>query len=171
MKHRPWQKNAYQGTSLLAGVLLLLFIFVSVGYFYFLQGDDSATAAADDAYLVAQAQWDEMRPVAFRYEVIYSASPDGTASTAYKVTEEGSMQYAVYKPSGEVLPSSTKVPAENVMTVDRLLAKIASAGHCSATVDASYDPRFGFPTRAEFETDDGHREHFVIRDFEVLNYQ
>ena len=171
MKHRPWQKNAYQGTSLLAGVLLLLFIFVSAGYFYFLQGDDSATAAADDAYMEAQAQWDEMRPVAFRYEVIYSASPDGTASSAYKVTEEGTRQSAVYKPSGEVLSSSTKVPAENVMTVDRLLAKIASTDHRSAMVDASYDPRFGFPARAGFETDDGHWERYVIRDFEVLNYQ
>ena len=36
MKHRSWRNTGFQPTSLIAGVLLLLIVFVSVGYFFFL---------------------------------------------------------------------------------------------------------------------------------------
>tara|TARA_R110002049_G_scaffold272614_3_gene450232 strand:+ start:1696 stop:2211 length:516 start_codon:yes stop_codon:yes gene_type:complete len=171
MKHRPWRKSVFQGTSLLAAVVLLLFVFVSAGYFYFLQGDNPDDAPPDAALLAAQAQWDETRPAAFRYELLYGTSVDGDASLAYTVTEEGARHSAVARPLAESSSAVGTVPDEQVMTIDRLLATIENADAHTARIDASYDPRFGFPAQVEFHLSDGRWQRYVIRDFEVLEYQ
>lgn len=148
MKHRSWRKTGYQPTSLIAAVLLLLVVFVSVGYFFFL--GDPPVSAEQDALLaklqVRRSEWEEKRPPAFRYEV------ERECECPLDYTEPFNVVEYLDEPDNESWIDDS---------FDILIVAIQSGD----TVNIVYDPRYSYPN--DYSVGD---EQTYVRDFEVLRY-
>jgi hypothetical protein len=144
MKHRSGRKTGFQPTSLIAGVLLLLILFVSVGSFFFLyQPGLSPNQEAALAELRARrAEWQDERPPAFRYEVERSA--------------ENSPPFTVVEDLND---------PDTRAWIDDFFASLEETMLAGEPVSVSYDARFGYPSNFTIGNEDT-----IVRDFEVLRY-
>jgi len=148
MKHRCWRKTGFQPTSLIAAVLLLLVVFVSLGYFFFLA---EPHVSAEQERLLAELQvrrseWVEKRPPAFRYEVERDCECPLDYTEPFKVVE--------YLDE-----------ADNHSWIDDYFIDLEEAIRSGDAVDIRYDPRYSYPN--DFNIAD---EQVFVRDFEVLRY-
>lgn len=148
MKHRSGRKTGFQPTSLIAGVLLLLILFVSVVYFFFLHqpGLSPEQEAAVVELRARRTEWQDERPPAFRYEVERQC--------------ECPLDYIEPFTVVEYLDES-----DNRAWIDEFFTLLEAAMLAGEPVSVSYDARFGYPN--DFTVD--HEDTFV-RDFEVLRY-
>ena len=144
MKHRSERKTAYQPTSLIAGVVFLVILFVSVGYFFFLyqpglsQNQELALAELRER----RAEWEDERPPAFRYEV-------GRSSGDIEL-------FIVVEDMDE---------PNNRAWIDEFFKLIEITMLAGEPVSVSYDARFGYPNDFTIAN-----EVTIVRDFEVLRY-
>ncbi len=148
MKHRSERKSNYQPTSLIAGVLLLLILFICVAYFFFLhQPGLSSDQEADLAELHdRRTEWEDERPPAFRYEV------ERRCECPLDYTEP----FAVVEYLDE---------EDNHSWIDAYFTLIEATMRAGEPVSVSYDARFGYPNDFTIANEDT-----FIRDFEVLRY-
>lgn len=148
MKHRSWRKTGFQPTALIAGVLLLLVVFVSVGYFFFLS--TTPLTLEHEAQLAElqtrRSEWIEKRPPAFRYEVERECECPLDYTEPFKVVE--------YLDE-----------ADNYSWIDFYFDSLQDAILSGAEVGIDYDPRYSYPN--DFFVAD---EQTFVRDFEVLRY-
>lgn len=144
MKHRSERKTGYQPTSLIAGVVLLLILFVCIGYFFFLNqpGLSQNQALALTELGERRAEWQDERPPAFRYEI---GSSDNDIEP-FAVVED------------------LDVP-DNRGRIDEFFTLIEESMLAGEPVAVSYDARFGYPS--DFTIGN---ENTFVRDFEVLRY-
>lgn len=144
MKHRSERKTDFQSTSLITGALLLLILFVCVGYFFFLHqpglSPDQEAALAE--LRERQTEWQDERPPAFRYEVEQSADDDEPFTVVEDIDEPNTRAW-----------------------LDEFFARIEVAMLAGEPVSVSYDARFGYPSDFTIGSEDTH-----VRDFEVLRY-
>lgn len=148
MKHRSARKPGFQPTALIAGVLLLLVIFVSVGYFFFLS--TTPLTPEHEAQLaelqLRRSEWIEKRPPAFRYEVQRECECPLEYTEPFKVVE--------YLDE-----------ADNYSWIDYYFDSLEDAIRSGIEVGVDYDPRYSYPN--DFFVAD---EQTFVRDFEVLRY-
>jgi len=148
MKHRSWRKPGFQPTSLIAGVLLIMIIFVSVGFFFFLH--QPGLTAGQEVMLVElrerRAEWERKRPPAFRYEV------ERQCACPLDYTEP----FTVIEYLDE---------ADNHPWIDEFFQAIEESLLAGDPVTVSYDARYAYPN--DFSLDN---EDVFVRDFEVLRY-
>jgi hypothetical protein len=148
MKHKPRRKPSFQATTFLAGVVLLLILFVSAGYMFFLHqpglSPDQEVALAE--LRARRASWEAKRPPAFRYEVERSCECTLDYTEPFDVVE--------YRDD-----------PDNRAWIDEYFVKIEAAMLESTSAPVRYNPRFDFPN--DFRLGD---EEIFIRDFEVLEY-
>lgn len=147
MKHRGVRESGFQPTSLIAGVLLLLVMFMSVAYFFFLTG-----LSPEQETLLAQlqerrAEWQDKRPPAFRYEIERECECPLDYIEPFTVVE--------YRDA-----------PDNQAWIDEYFQQLEDAILDGGDVAISYDPRFSYPN--DFHIAD---EQTYIRDFEVLEYE
>lgn len=148
MKHRSGRKPGFQPTALIAGALLLLFVFVSAGYFFFLS-EPGLSAAQQQMLLQLQTrrdEWQQKRPPAFRYEIERDCACPLDYIEPFTVVE--------YRDD-----------ADNQAWIDDYFARLEAAIVAGNEVGIRYDPRFSYPN--DFHIAD---EQTFIRDFEVLEY-
>lgn len=149
MKHRAPRKPGFQPTSLIAGVLLLLVVFVSAGYFFFLAG--SGLSPADEASLAQlherRDEWRARRPPAFRYEIERECECPLDYIEPFTVIE--------YRDD-----------PDNQAWIDLYFERIEEGIRAGSDVTVRFDPRFSYPN--DFQIAD---EQTYIRDFEVLEYE
>lgn len=170
------RQGSFQSTTLIAGVVLLLILFVSVGYFFQISGiaeDDSASKKLVELRSHADI-WQNNSPRSFRYVVERLCTCSVVVTAPYIATEErgnrsATFNVAVESGDGEFLDS----PPEPVWVTD-IFDKIEAAIelHGETTVDVSYDDTYGYPTRVDIrhlrpETN----MNYLIRDFEVLEHR
>ena len=159
---------AFQATTLIAGALLLLILFVSAGYFFWLpQGGDADPAVAAP---VAR-HWDRWRkaePRAYRYVVRRSCDCSRDFLAAYTVTvEDGRASAAFDIPVESSDGGFVDVPPEPD-TIEDIFAAIRSANANGDDVSAGYDRRRGFPVAVTIRTRSGNTG-WEVRDFQVLD--
>jgi hypothetical protein len=148
MKHRSGRTTGFQPTALIAGVLLLLIVFVSVGYFFFLYqpGLSVEQEAALAELRDRRTEWEDERPPGFRYEV------ERRCECPLEYTEP----FAVVEYLDE---------ADNRAWLDEFFALIEATMLAGQPVSVSYDARFGYPNDFTIANEDT-----FVRDFEVLRY-
>jgi hypothetical protein len=148
MKHRGKRNTGLQSTSLITGVLLLLIVFVSVGYFFFLHqpGLTPVQEAALAELRERRAEWEAERPPAFRYEVERQCDCPLDYIEPFTVVEY------LDEP-------------DNHAWIDEFFTVLEAAMLAGESVSVSYDARFGYPN--DFTVAD---EDTFVRDFEVLRY-
>lgn len=148
MKHKARRKQGFQHHILIAAVALLLILFVSTGYMYFLHqpGLSPDQEAALIELQARRASWQAKRPPAFRYEVERSC--------------ECPLDYIEPFDVVEYLDDPDNRP-----WIDEYFSKIEAAMLDGENIAVSYNPRFDFPNDFTIGAEDT-----FIRDFEVLEY-
>lgn len=148
MKHRKERPIVFQSTSILAGVIFLLILFVCVGYFFFLH--QPGLSPDQEIALVElrerRTEWEAERPPAFRYEVERQC--------------ECPLDYVEPFTVVEYLDE-----ADNRAWIDEFFTLLEETMLTGEPVSVSYDARFGYPN--DFTVDN---EDTFVRDFEVLRY-
>lgn len=148
MKHRSKRTIGFQSTSLIAGVLLLMILFISVGYLFFLHqpGLSPEQESALAELRERRAEWQEERPPAFRYEVERQCDCPLAYIEPFTVIE--------------YLDET-----DNHAWLDEFFALIEETMLSGTPVSVSYDARFGYPNDFTIANEDT-----FVRDFEVLLY-
>jgi len=148
MKHRSGRTTGFQSTSLITGASLLLILFVSVGYFFFLHqpglSPDQKSALVE--LHERRAEWEDERPPSFRYEVERQCDCQLDYIEPFTVVED------LNEPDTRAW-------------IDEFFAMIEETMLAGAPVSVSYDARFGYPNDFTIANEDT-----VVRDFEVLRY-
>ena len=162
-KYRPDGK--YHVTSLVAVVLLVLVLFVSVGYFFFLAKPDEQARLLDlkAEFEARSAQWSRERPASFRYVVDRTCACPDEDDRAYVVTERAGERSAAFLiPVESVTGALITAPPRPVWIRDLfdLAGRALTSGEA---VEVRYDPDYGFPEQLVL----GPREAYEVRDFEV----
>jgi hypothetical protein len=148
MKHRKERPIVFQSTSILAGVVFLLILFVCVGYFFFLH--QPGLSPEQEIALVElrerRAEWEDERPPAFRYEVERQC--------------ECPLDYIEPFTVVEYLDE-----ADNRAWIDEFFTQLEETMLVGEPVSVSYDARFGYPNDFTINNEDT-----FVRDFEILRY-
>ena len=154
----------YQVTSHVAAVLLVLILFVSVSYFFFLAKPDEQARRAElmAEYEAAVALWASQRPPRFRYALDRTCDCPAEDDRTYVVTELDGQRTAefpipVEAVSGELIPAPPRP-----LWIDDIFGIIVRTLRSGAVIDVRYDQAFGYPEFVEIGPD----EQYEIRDFE-----
>ena len=174
MKHRPWRRDKFQITSLLAVVVLLLILFLTSAWFFF-----TAPPAVSEATVRAIAQlraqkeiWNSARPASFRYVVERDCACGSTFTTPYIALEDRGSRTARFSDLDRARFDDEAAVPDDPVWIDGLFQTIERSLEQGDELTVSYDTRFGYPSfigRVAGES----REEFLtyVRDFEVLEYE
>lgn len=175
MQHRPWKKTGFQPTTLIAIVVLVVILFISVGYFFVIPNLD---AARKQDQLLAELQtneerWRANRPVSFQYVVDRDCICTEAYREPYMAIHAGdsvTVRYiALLDTDG---PDGSGTPPDPV-NVDGLFAAAADIVVGQGDVEVTFDPRFGYPSTLRIDRPgraNGGDVTITIRDFEVIKY-
>lgn len=176
MQHRPWRRTPFQVTTLIAVALLLMILFVLVGYFFTITGPgaDPARQSQQAEFQTNLELWRSRRPIAFEYIVERSCYCAPDYRRPYRVRERDDGRAAIY--ASPLEPGSQTVdgdPPEPVWLED-LFVLVGRALTEADEVRVSYDPAFGFPTNISIDWSQqqaDEEQYFVVRDFDVIEYR
>ena len=165
MKRGKRQRLPFQVTTLIAGALMLLILFVSAGYFFWLlPGDD---AEPQPAMARHYERWRELKPRSFRYVVRRSCDCARDFLAAYTVTVRGGETTTAFPIPVEADGGGFLEIPPAPDTIEDVFAAIADANAAGRDVSAGYDREFGFPVAVTIRDRRGNRG-WEIRDFEIL---
>ncbi len=171
-KYQP--TSTYQLTTLIAVVLLLLILFVSVGYFFFLgRPDEHATRLAmQEEWQMAQALWQERRPGAYRYVVDRSCRCPDEIDTAYIATIGPSSRDAEFPIPVESSAGILLTAPPDPIWIDDLFALIQERLWSDGVAEIQYNYLYGYPELVDINPGGNSSvdvDRFEIRDFEILH--
>ena len=175
MPQQKWRKGVYQSTTHLAVALLLLIIFVSVGYFFTISESQLPQQQSEilDELQTNRDTWSSRRPLSFRYVVKRSCFCLEEHIEPYVATEDHGDKTAEFRSyvqtrTGDVL---TSPPAP--VWIEDLFGLVEQAASENDEIRVIYDPRFGYPSLVDInrgrQLEDANYR-YEIRDFEVLEY-
>lgn len=147
MKAKPKRWPGFHIFTLLAGVVLLMVLFVSVGYFYTLSDTTDITAPRLDELRAKQREWLAKKPPAFRYEVRRDCRCDEAFRAPYIVTEDGpdiSFRY-----SRNLENPNTVLPEP--LTIDEVFALAEDALENADSTIVLYDALLAFPQTLDID--------------------
>lgn len=140
-------RSGIQAATLFAGVILLLIVFVSVGYFFVLPGD-SFTEQRDPQLVELdenRMNWQRVRPDAYEYVVARRCDCPRDYTEAYRVTTlQGQTSFRYEGDYRRELSARPRVPPQPV-DIDGLFTIIEEARGDGASVQVFFDADFGFP--------------------------
>ena len=168
-KYRP--DGTYQLTTHVAVVLLVLILFVAVGYFFSLAKPDehASRLAMSEELQENRARWENRRPATFQYVVDRGCDCPDEVSKAYIVTEESGRRATRFPIPVE---SSTGVMLDappNPVWIDDIFELAEKTLRSGKPIDAYYNHAYGYPERLVLDPDENSIKtslRFEIRDFE-----
>lgn len=160
-------------TTLIAGVALLLILFVTTAWFFVLPetGRSPEMLALGERNEAMLAEWSARRPGEYRYVVERNCNCSSDYTRPYAVSfVDGVHTVGWFRSLREEADLAT--PPDAVLVED-LFALIQRASAEADVLEVSYSARFAHPTRVVIDwsaeaADDEQR--FDVRDFEVLRY-
>lgn len=175
MKHRPARKTGYQLTNFIAVLLLLFIVFVSVGYFFMISTPETHPQRTElRAELDRNLElWEARRPAAFSYRVARQCFCTADYRRPYRVADdESGPQFAYASPLDGGPAGVDGAPPEPLRIAD-LFRIIGDGIEDAESIDVSFDPAFGFPTRVELDRSPAVDDELRIEvyDFEVTAYR
>lgn len=176
MQHRPRKKTSFQLTSLIAVVVLMVILFISVGYFFVIP-HLTDTGAQEKLLASLQANdelWQTNRPVSYRYVVERECDCALELMRPYVVTVARDLRTAQYLVTGSADSLGISEEPPEVVWLEELFAKTAEAVLHAKEVEVIFDPRFGYPSSVRINSSNRSTASFEVygvRDFEVLEYE
>ena len=155
----------YQVTSHIAVVLILLVVFVSVSYFFFLaKPDEQAHHLEMQAeYGAARALWISERPASFRYVVDRACDCPDEDSRAYTMIERGTQRIAEFPIPVESSAGILITVPPRPVTIEEIFDRVEAALGSNSAIEVRYESAYGYPETVVLEPN----EKYEIRDFEV----
>lgn len=173
MKHRPWRRERFQITSLLAVVALLMIVFLTSAWFFFTASppvpEETARAIAQ---LHAQKEiWNNAKPASYRYVVERDCACALTFTTPYLAFEDRGAKSVRFSDLDLARFDDDIAVPDDPVWIDDLFASIERSFERGDALTVRYDPRYGFPTFVGRVTEESSDEFRIsVRDFEVLEY-
>ncbi len=163
-KYRP--DGRYQVTSHAAAILLVLIVFVSVSYYFFLaKPDEQAQRLGLTAeYEAAAARWSAERPPRFRYVLDRTCDCPPEDARAYAVTEQDGQRRAEFPIPVESVSGELITAPPRPLWIDDIFGIIERALRSGAIIEVRYDQALGYPESVIIGPD----EQYEIRDFELV---
>lgn len=169
-------KGVYQTTTHVAVALLLLILFVSVGYFFLIPqpGNSPENSAMFTEMKARQASWEQNKPLSFRYVVRRSCFCGPEALTPYVATEERGYKTAEFRVeiesgAGEFLKSPS-----NPAWISDIYSELADAfaSENDPLIEVSYDSQLGYPVSVDirYPMPDAY-VRYEIQDFEIIEHR
>ena len=155
----------FQPTTLIAGALLLLILFVTAGYFFWLI--PATTGGLPDPVERHAARWKANTPEAYRYVVRRSCDCARDVLAPYVVTVSGGETTFAFPIPVEAPGGGFRDAPADPDTIADVFAAIRRASVAGNDASAGYDRRFGFPVAVTIRSPSG-TLGWEIRDFEVL---
>ena len=166
----------YQLTTFLALVLLLLILFVSAAYFFYIPAPGDASDTGD---LLAELSdqrntWETKRPAGFRYVVDRDCYCERTYVEPYIATEEPGGKLAAFTIEIETASGEFITVPPGPVWIDDLFDLVEQSIREEKHVEVAYDREFGFPSSVMVHPvprppDSVYRVE--VRDFEILEYR
>jgi len=175
MQHRPRKKTRFQATTLIAGVVVILILFISVGYFFTIteRPPDGEQQQVLAALRSNNELWQINRPASYNYIVERDCVCPAEYTRPYAVTVDRGVRTASYVlTTDEAVVGATKNPPEAVWLDDLFMIATRSAARHDK-VDVIFDPRFGYPSSVTINSTNtaiGRFAAYRVRDFEVIEY-
>lgn len=162
--YRP--DGRYQVTSHAAAILLVLIVFVSVSYYFFLAKPDEQAQRLElmAEYEAAAARWSAERPPSFRYVLDRTCNCPDEDGRAYTVAELDGERRAEFPIPVESVGGELITAPPRPLWIDDIFGIIERALRSGAVIDVRYDQAFGYPESVII----GPNEQYEIRDFELV---
>ena len=164
------QKPGFQTATLLAGVIMLMIIFVSAGYILTLPGTDPV-AERDPLLLELDEQrslWQRRRPDAFEYVVDRSCQCSAEFNAPYRVSVDNTGTRFRFDADYGASVAVERPP--EAADIDQLFNLVEAAVVSGRSVQVFYDSDYGFPAIARIGADGYQNDEeftFDVRDFRV----
>lgn len=156
----------YQLTSHIAVVLVVLVVFLSVGYFFFLGRPHEQALHIDmtDHLVSSKALWQKRRPASYRYVVDRACNCPDEDDRAYTVTVTNGRPSAHFPIPVESSTGTLITEPPRPLWLDDVFEVVEKALRAGGDIEVRYDPSWGFPRSVIV----GPAEQYEIRDFEVI---
>ena len=170
--HVKKSKSGFQTATLLAGVIMLLIIFVSAGYILTLPAPEQTADTSNPQLQEIDAQrrqWQQRRPDAYEYVVDRDCDCGADYSDPYRVTIDSTGKTFRFD-ADYGSPEFGYGPAEPA-DIDLLFDLIEAAIVAGHTVFVFYDSDYGYPANARIIRDGARLDEeytFDVRGFQVL---
>ena len=163
-KYRP--AETYQVTSYIAVVLLVMVMFVSVGFFFFLTRPDEQAVQSEmmAEYEAAAMRWRNERPARIRYALDRTCDCPDEDGRAYLATELDGDRHAEFPIPVESVSGDLITAPPRPLWIDDIFGIIERAIGSGAAIEVHYDQAFGYPESVVIGPD----EKYEIRDFELV---
>jgi len=160
-------EGRYQVTSHIAVILLVLILFVSIGYFFFLAKPDEHARRLElmAEFETHSALWARERPARFQYSVDRTCDCPDEDGRPYKVQEVDGQREAAFPIPVEASTGSLLYAPPRPLWIDDIFTIIERALRSGAIIEVRYDQSLGYPRSAIIGPD----ERYEIRDFERVN--
>lgn len=166
----------YQLTTFLALVLLLLILFVSAAYFFYIPAPGEASGERD---MLAELRdqrsaWHARRPAAFRYVVDRDCDCERAYVEPYVATEGSGGRTAAFTIEIETESGEFIAVPPDPAWIDDLFELVEQSLREQKHVDVAYDKEFGFPGSVLVEPaprSPASVYRVTVRDFETLEYR
>jgi hypothetical protein len=163
----------YLVTNHFAVLLVLLIIFVAVGYFLLLgkPEETAANLAALEELAEARIRWSENAPDMYRYVVDRHCECPPETGAAYIVTVSPTERMAAFPIPVEAASGAILDAPDDPVWIEDLFALIERALQSGSIVDPSYHYLYGYPQVAVFGAggeESIRTEEYEVRDFEVI---
>ena len=162
--YRPQGK--YQVTSHIAVILMVLILFVSVGYFFYLARPDEEAQRLQLAAELEDARilWRVRKPAAYQYVVDRVCECPAEDAAPYTVYVSGNNRRAEFAIPVELTSGEQVMTPPRPVWINDLFELAERAIRSNVEVTVRYNSGFGYPRQLEIG-DDG----YEIRDFEVVD--
>ena len=160
-------EGRYQVTSHVAVILIVLILFVSVGYFFFLARPDEQALRLElmAEFEANSALWDSERPARFSYSVDRTCDCPTEDGRPYEVRViDGRREARFAIPVEASTGISISAPPRPLWIAD-IFGIIERALRSGAIIEVRYDQALGYPRSVII----GPEDQYEIRDFERIN--
>lgn len=160
-------EGRYQVTSHIAVILLVMILFVSVGYYFFLAKPDEQAMRLD---LMAEfeanvALWDRERPARFAYSVDRTCDCPAEDGRPYEVRNIDGRREARFAIPVEASTGISIAAPPRPLWIDDIFGIIERALRSGSIIEVRYDQALGYPRFVIIAPN----EQYEIRDFERIN--
>ena len=172
MRASPKKKPVFQVTTLLAGVMLLMILFITVGYFFTLPVTVSGPVAKMSESELQWARWQELRPTRYEYIVERGCFCTPAYREPYVVRVDRNLRTFSYSRKLEDLNPNLPAKPPNPLSIKDIFVLLVRAETDAATLSVLYNSEFSYPETIRIDwnqsqTDE--EQYFVIRDFRTVH--
>lgn len=176
MARRRKPKYGFHITTPIAAVILLLIVFVSLGYFILetIPGLPPDNSRVLREMKERRAVWRERRPESIRYVVDRDCDCASESRRPYVATETGGQKLAEFPVSVESDDGEQLQAPQDPIWIDDTFAVISSADIQNHAVSARFHPELGFPVEIIIRHKPDSTDTiatYEIRDIEILDYR